>query len=477
MKLARQLKLSAINYYLYKVVKSNIFVDSYVETRKIYTELNSILNKPSAALDLSKRHKYEINAIKKGKLKKAYAISKTRVLGYKAYQFSKPKNQRFRQKKIQKNIFTKLPIKNDTILYESFLGKNYSDSPKSIFKYLIENDNRDWKHVWILNNKEIIENEEEFKNKNVKIIKRFGWKYFYYVTISKYFVLNMRQPKWLYKKDDQVILSTWHGTPLKRLVFDMENVTSANKNYKKDFYNQSRNWNYLIAANKYSEEIFESAFMYPKENILTYGYPRNDILTNHTKSYKNMVKEKLGLPSSKKVILYAPTWRDDEFHSAGNYKFKLQLDLDLLREELGNEYVIALRMHYFISDNMDLTGFESFAYDFSKYNDINDLYIVSDVLITDYSSVFFDYAILKKPILFYTYDLDKYKNMLRGFYIDVNKDLPGPLLLSNNEVLDSIKNIDKVNENFKEKYEDFYNKYCYLEDGSASKRIINTVIK
>ncbi|PTI61984.1 teichoic acid biosynthesis protein F, partial [Staphylococcus shinii] len=294
---------------------------------------------------------------------------------------------------------------------------------------------------------------------------------------SKYFVLNMRQPKWLYKKDDQVILSTWHGTPLKRLVFDMENVTSANKNYKKDFYNQSRNWNYLIAANKYSEEIFESAFMYPKENILTYGYPRNDILTNHTKSYKNMVKEKLGLPSSKKVILYAPTWRDDEFHSAGNYKFKLQLDLDLLREELGNEYVIALRMHYFISDNMDLTGFESFAYDFSKYNDINDLYIVSDVLITDYSSVFFDYAILKKPILFYTYDLDKYKNMLRGFYIDVNKDLPGPLLLSNNEVLDSIKNIDKVNENFKEKYEDFYNKYCYLEDGSASKRIINTVIK
>lgn len=477
MKLARQLKLSAINYYLYKVVKSNIFVDSYVETRKIYTELNSILNKPSAALDLSKRHKYEINAIKKGKLKKAYAISKTRVLGYKAYQFSKPKNQRFRQKKIQKNIFTKLPIKNDTILYESFLGKNYSDSPKSIFKYLIENDHRDWKHVWILNNKEIIENEEEFKNKNVKIIKRFGWKYFYYVTISKYFVLNMRQPKWLYKKDDQVILSTWHGTPLKRLVFDMENVTSANKNYKKDFYNQSRNWNYLIAANKYSEEIFESAFMYPKENILTYGYPRNDILTNHTKSYKNMVKEKLGLPSSKKVILYAPTWRDDEFHSAGNYKFKLQLDLDLLREELGNEYVIALRMHYFISDNMDLTGFESFAYDFSKYNDINDLYIVSDVLITDYSSVFFDYAILKKPILFYTYDLDKYKNMLRGFYIDVNKDLPGPLLLSNNEVLDSIKNIDKVNENFKEKYEDFYNKYCYLEDGSASKRIINTVIK
>lgn len=475
--LARQLKLSAINYYLYKVVKSNVFIESFKETKKIYIELNSILNEPSTEFALSKRHKYEIDAIKKGNYKKAYTLSKARVIGYKTYQFAKPKNQRFRQKKIQKNIFTKLPIKNDTILYESFLGKNYSDSPKAIFKHMLENDDRKWKHIWVLNNKDIIKSEEEFKNDNVKIIKRFGWKYFYYVTISKYFVLNMRQPKWLYKKEEQVILSTWHGTPLKRLVFDMENVTSANKNYKKDFYNQSRKWDYLIAANKYSEKIFESAFMYPQKNILTYGYPRNDILTNHTEVYKDKVKERLGIPSSKKVILYAPTWRDDEFHSAGNYKFKLQLDLERLKEEIGDEYIVALRMHYFISDNIDLSGFEKFAFDFSKYNDINDLYIISDILITDYSSVFFDYSILKKPILFYTYDLDKYQNMLRGFYIDVNKDLPGPLLLSNNEVLDSIKNIETVNKRFKDKYQEFYNKFCYLEDGKASERVINTVFR
>lgn len=138
-----------------------------------------------------------------------------------------------------------------------------------------------------------------------------------------------------------------------------------------------------------------------------------------------------------------------------------------LRQELGGEYVIALRMHYFISDNMDLTGYVEFAYDFSKYNDINDLYIASDMLITDYSPVFFDYSILRKPILFYTYDLDKYQNMLRGFYIDVKKDLPGPLLLSNDEVIESIKNINKVNEEYK--------KFCYLEDGNASKRVVKTV--
>ena len=285
----------------------------------------------------------------------------------------------------------------------------------------------------------------------------------------------MRQPKWLYKKPEQVLLSTWHGTPLKKLVFDMENVTSANKNYKKDFYIQSRNWDYLIAANKYSEDIFNSAFMYPRENILTYGYPRNDILTNHTEDYKTKVKEKLGLPIDKKVILYAPTWRDDQYHGPGQYKFLLQLDLNRLREELSDEYVIALRMHYFISDNLDLSEFEGFAFDFSKYNDINDLYISSDILITDYSSVFFDFANLQKPILFYTYDLDKYKDVLRGFYIDMEKDLPGPLLFDSEQVIDSIKHVDSIKRNYKEKYDKFYNTFCKLEDGKATERVVKTV--
>ncbi|RTX71810.1 glycosyltransferase [Staphylococcus gallinarum] len=475
--IAKKVKIEAMRYYLYKVIKSDLFTDFSSEMFEIYQLLNEIFNYPSNEIKLSKRHSFEINAIKNGNLKKAFMLSKSRVLGYKTYQFMKPKNQRFRQKKVQKNVFTKLPIKENTILYESFLGRNYSDSPKAIFNYLLENDKDKWNHVWILNDKNLVENEQEFKNENVKIIKRFGWQYFYYVTVSKYFILNMRQPKWLYKKAEQIILSTWHGTPLKRLVFDMENVTSANKNYKKDFYNQSRNWDYLIAANKYSEQIFESAFMYPKENILTYGYPRNDILHNYTSEYKQHIKEKLNLPTSKKVILYAPTWRDDEFHSAGNYKFKLQMDLNRMRKEFGEEYVIALRMHYFISDNIDLTGFEDFAYDFSKYNDINDLYISSDILITDYSSVFFDFANLRKPILFFTYDIEKYKSMLRGFYIDVNNDLPGPLLRTNDELIEAIKQIDLTVEKYKEKYETFYQKYCYLEDGNATKRIVDKVIK
>ncbi|WP_338029561.1 CDP-glycerol glycerophosphotransferase family protein [Gracilibacillus alcaliphilus] len=227
-----------------------------------------------------------------------------------------------------------------------------------------------------------------------------------------------------------------------------------------------------MAANKYSEQIFESAFMYPREKMIKYGYPRNDILKNYTEEYSDQLKEKLHIPPYKKVILYAPTWRDDEYHKIGQYKFQLQLDLHLLQQELGEEYVIILRMHYLISDHIDLTDFSGFAYDYSSYNDINDLYIVSDLLITDYSSVFFDFANLRRPILFFTYDIDKYKDMLRGFYIDMENDLPGPLLYTSEEVLDSIKRIAQIEREFLTKYNEFYDTFCAFDDGRASERAV-----
>src|SRR5699024_4421147 len=172
-----------------------------------------------------------------------------------------------------------------------------------------------------------------------------------------------------------------------------------------------------------------------------------------------------------------PTWRDDQYHGPGQYKFVLQLDLNRLREELSDENVIALRMHYFISDNLDLSEFEGFAFDFSKYNDINDLYIISDLLITDYSSVFFDYANLKKPILFYTYDLNKYKDELRGFYIDMLNDLPGPLLYNTDEVIQNNENIENVKKYYESKYKEFYQNFCNLDDGNATKRVVEKVIR
>ncbi len=215
-------------------------------------------------------------------------------------------------------------------------------------------------------------------------------------------------------------------------------------------------------------------------NMLTTGYPRNDILhlnEEETESLVAEIKGELGIPADKKVILYAPTWRDDEFYGSGQYKFTLQLDLKKMQQELGDEYVVVLRMHYFIVDSLDLSEFTGFAFNGSVYNDIARLYLISDILITDYSSVFFDYANLRRPMLFFTYDLDKYRGVLRGFYIDVEEELPGPMLFTTEEIVDAIRDLPALESKYKEKYDVFYERYCGWEDGTSSKKVVEAVFK
>ena len=147
-----------------------------------------------------------------------------------------------------------------------------------------------------------------------------------------------------------------------------------------------------------------------------------------------------------------------------------------MQERLSDEYVLLLRTHHYISDKIDVTGMEGFVYNLSDYDDISEIYLISDICITDYSSVFFDYANLKRPILFYTYDLDKYKNQLRGFYIDMNTEVPGPLLYTSEEVVDAIENIDKITEEYKERYDTFYSRFCCYDDGHASEHVAKALL-
>src|SRR5699024_2577482 len=141
------------------------------------------------------------------------------------------------------------------------------------------------------------------------------------------------------------------------------------------------------------------------------------------------------------------------------YKFDLSRELHKMKAQSGDEYIILLRMLYLVASEMDVTRLEGFAYDVSKYSDVSELSLMSDILITDYSSVFFDYANLKRPILFYTYDIEKYQGQLRGFYIDMEKELPGPLLMDNDEVMNAIENIDEVSEKYKNRYNEFYERF------------------
>ncbi|AVP36241.1 bifunctional glycosyltransferase/CDP-glycerol:glycerophosphate glycerophosphotransferase [Staphylococcus felis] len=361
-------------------------------------------------------------------------------------------------------------VDNKTIVFESFGGKNYSDSPKYIYEYM-KDTYPELKYKWIFKDPE----NNDSPHSVVKVKKETDAYYKAY-SEAKFWVTNARLPLYLNKKPNQIYIQTWHGTPLKRLANDMKVVRmpgTTTSLYKKNFHAEASRWDYLISPNHYSTEIFRTAFWMSTDDILEIGYPRNDILVkkSNDEKLKANIREDLNIPLNKKIIMYAPTWRDDEFIKKGKYTFDLKIDLPRLKKELGDEYVILLRMHYLIANALDLNGYEDFAYDVSNYSDISELYLISDCLITDYSSVMFDYGILKRPQFFFAYDIEKYDKNLRGFYIDYHNDLPGPIYTDPVELIAGLKNIDQIKKDYKKNIDTFYNRFCSIENGKASKFI------
>jgi len=369
-----------------------------------------------------------------------------------------------------------LPANPKLILFESFLGKQYSCNPKAIYEYLHKNYPQ-YKLYWSVDQKYL----ENFSEKNLKLVRRYSIKWLLILGFSKYWITNSRMPKNIIKPKHTTYLQTWHGTPLKKLVFDMEDVHMPNTtadNYKANFYKESRNWDYLLSPNRYSTEIFERAFRFDKA-ILEYGYPRNDILYHGNNQAKiNSLKNKLKIPLAKKVILYAPTWRDNQFYKVGHYKFDLPLDLLQLKQKYEEDCVILLRMHYLVAENFDLEPYRGFVYDFSQKVDISELYLVADLLITDYSSVFFDYANLRRPMIFYMYDIKEYRDILRGFYFDIEKEAPGPIVKNMQELCEAFEEFKRQGKYLcsEANYQKFYEKYCYMENGNSAEALVESVI-
>jgi CDP-glycerol glycerophosphotransferase len=246
------------------------------------------------------------------------------------------------------------------------------------------------------------------------------------------------------------------------------------EDYKIKFAKNTSAWDYLISQNSYSSRIFRRAFAFDKE-ILEIGYPRNDILVNKNNEKKiSDLKRKLKLPADKKVILYAPTWRDNEHYGSLRYKFDSPIDFSYLKDKLSSEYIILVKAHYLVGEHIDDTKYQGFLYQFSAAFDIAELYLISDLLITDYSSVMFDYSLLRRPMFFYTYDLEQYKDNLRGFYFDFLKEAPGPISLTTEQLVQDISSSNFAD--YQEKYKVFKEKYNHADCGIASKRVVDLIL-
>ncbi len=362
-----------------------------------------------------------------------------------------------------------LPVKKNRVVFDSSLGKSYAGNPKYIYEYLVSNgyDIR-WDCIWFYEN-------EKYNIPGMSRQVQYGrFRYLYYMATAKVWVFDNRQPEFLIRRKDTYYIQTWHGTPLKRLALDMEDVFMAGESdideYKEHFAKNVQTWDYLISQNPFSSITFRRAFDFHKE-MLEIGYPRNDVLFQENSSEDNRrLRKNLGLPLDKKIILYAPTWRDDEYSEDDNYEFRPQISFQLLQERLEQEYVMIVKYHYLIMDAVDWSPYEGFIYHFDQSRDIAELFLVSDILVTDYSSVLVDYSILRRPMFFFAYDFYKYKNELRGFYFSYRNEMPGPISATTEQLVEDILHYDPSL--YRQRYEDFCRKYNTVDDGHASARIL-----
>ena len=387
----------------------------------------------------------------------------------------------FRNLKFKINTLGK-KVDNNVLIFCSFNGKSYSCSPKAIYEYIVsEPKYSTYKFVW-----SFIE-PEKYKflenNKNTIVVKQNSKQYQKYLAMAKYWIFNYKIPDYIYPKKNQVFVQCWHGTPLKRLGCDLQhfdNVLNTIEEMKKRYKIEAEKFTYFLSPSKFASEKFISAWnlkeIGKEDIIIEEGYPRNDFLFNYTEKDIMKIKKRLGIEKdNRKIILYAPTYRSDQHSSNEGYVYKEELDFEHLKQKIGDKYIILFRPHYFIANNFDFEKFKGFVYDVSKIDDINYLYIISDMLITDYSSVFFDFANLKRPIIFYMYDLEHYRDKSNGFYIDLN-ELPFKITQTQEELE---KEITKADMNFKydESYKKFNERYNYLDDGQASRRVVEKMLK
>ncbi len=358
-----------------------------------------------------------------------------------------------------------VPKDDKLIVFVSFGGRRFDDSPRAIYEKMLE-DKRfsDYRLVWAFIR------PEDYEIRSDQKIRIDTIRYYYTLLRARVWVTNSSVERGLHFKARRCIyFNSWHGSAIKVMGTDIssDNASFGDKVKRK---NNDSPYDVFLAQGQYDVNLFSQAFKIPNERMKILGLPRNDVLVKgNDEVLRKNLRRKLNLSNDKKIILYAPTFREYDRDSSNNCRLTLPISLDRWEKELGNDYVLLVRAHYEVSKELNL-GNHGFAIDVSEYPVLNELMIVSDMLISDYSSVFFDYSIQGKPMLTFCYDYDRY-SAERGMYFDIRKELDD-YSANEGDVIDSIKNIDFEKRVMLAKK--FRNKYVE-EYGCATERSVDVI--
>lgn len=375
--------------------------------------------------------------------------------------------------------YKRAKIDDKKILYESYWGRGMIDNPYAIFLELMSRERyRAFTHVWVLDDFEKNQPalQEYRENPNVRFVLFGSDEYFYELASAKYLINNTTYPQYFAKKEQQIYINTWHGTPLKSMGYEVKGGNSSSANTVRNFLHAD----YLLSANERMTRMYLKSYkmegLLPGK-IIEEGQPRNDLLFHERKDavYKKLEQYGITADRNKKVILYAPTWREAQ---EGGLKVNPEELLEVkkkLEEIIGkNQYQILIKPHQYVYQQLkDRKEYRNLLVPSSV--DPNELMILADMLISDYSSIFLDYLVLNRPVLFYVPDLEHYKEM-RGLNIRLD-ELPGPCSDRISDIAENIRDIETVQEQFKEKYQRMRQRICGKDDGKVCARIVDTIFE
>jgi CDP-glycerol glycerophosphotransferase len=355
-------------------------------------------------------------------------------------------------------------------VFDSCGGERYSGDPRAIAEELRRRDSS-VRCVWI-------SRDDQFRVPDGgDIVTQASREHYEVAARARFLVSSTLQPAWYRKPAGQLYLQTWHGTPVKQTGLDLEHPQFSNGlSYHERVRGDAAQWDALLSAGAFSTSVFRKAFGFDGE-ILESGYPRNDALRDpQADQQAASIRRQLGLPAGQRTVLYAPTWRDDATTRAGGYGFPQHLDLGSVARALGPDYRMLVSAHPMLAEPMVIGAGDTAVTDVSRYPDVADLLLIADVLITDYSSLMFDFALTGRPMLFFTYDLDRVRDKLRGFCFDFEAEAPGPLLRTSDEVIDAARHLDDVTRRFRPAYQALAARFSGRDDGQAASRTVDWLL-
>jgi CDP-glycerol glycerophosphotransferase len=358
-------------------------------------------------------------------------------------------------------FFRIFPIQKK-IFIQNFNGKGYGDNPKYIVEEILRRG-LNYVLVWAARP----ELSKDFP-KAVKTVPYKSIRAIFEEATAKIWIDNCRKQLYVRKRKGQYYIQTWHGTVnLKKVEKDAEKQLSAY--YVKQAKYDSILADLFVSDSKFSSQLYRSAFWY-NGDILECGSPKHDILINHNQNIKNSVKTHFNIADNAKIILYAPTFRDN--FNINDYNINVELILNSLSEQTKEPWVFLIRMHPNISEKSRFFIYNEKILNASNYSDMQELLLASDMLITDYSDCMYEFALMDKPVFLYISDYEQYKKE-RDFYFDLFS-LPFPCAMNSNELLEKILCFDT--KFYLRSLQEYFQKVGIVRDGTAAKKVVDRII-